>query len=132
MAACQLFFIGLFQEWLLAIHGPLKGRSAFTYRQNASTPKNMSGTAIRAFASSGRVARRFGGRSVWWLWNEAADFMIHDKNRIFDGFVTLESGVDSGRAPNLIDTNQVASAENMVFGGGGGSPLIGFGPIKNL
>jgi len=41
--------------------------------------------------------------------------MIHDKNRIFDGFVTLESGVDSGRAPNLIDTNQVASAENMVF-----------------
>lgn len=44
--------------------------------------------------------------------------MIQDKNRIFDGFQTLESGVDSGRAPNLIDVNQVASAENMVFRGG--------------
>jgi hypothetical protein len=44
--------------------------------------------------------------------------MIEDKNRIYDGFQTLESGVDGGRAPNLIDVNQVASAENMVFRGG--------------
>ena len=51
--------------------------------------------------------------------------MIEDKNRIYDGFVTLESGVDSGRAPNLIDTNQAASAENMVFGGGGGANSSG-------
>jgi len=41
--------------------------------------------------------------------------MIEDKNRIYDGFMTLESGVDSGRTPNSIDTNQVASAESMVF-----------------
>jgi len=58
--------------------------------------------------------------------------MIEDKNRIYDGLMTLESGVDSGRPPNLIDTNQVASAENIVFGGGGGSRLLGFGYIKNL
>ncbi len=50
--------------------------------------------------------------------------MIQDKNRIFDGFVTLESGVDAGRSPRLIDTNQVASGEK-IFRGGGGSPLIG-------
>ena len=60
---------------------------------------------------------------------------VVDPNRIFDGFATLEGGVDSGRAPNLIEGNQVASAENMVFRGGkpktrpgirliGGSELI--------
>src|SRR5438128_602655 len=32
--------------------------------------------------------------------------MTHDKNGSYDGFVTLEAGVDSGRPPNLIDSNQ--------------------------
>jgi hypothetical protein len=44
--------------------------------------------------------------------------MIVDKNRIFDGWRTLEGGVDGGRQPNTIDPNQCASAINMTFRGG--------------
>lgn len=44
--------------------------------------------------------------------------MITDKNRIFDGFNSLEGGVDSGRIPSAINPNQCESAENMVFRGG--------------
>lgn len=44
--------------------------------------------------------------------------MILDKNRIFDGWQSLEGGVDAGRAPTLLDPNQVYSADNMVFRGG--------------
>ncbi len=62
---------------------------------------------------------------------KTADFMIRDKNRIYDGFMTLESGGDSGRARNLIDTNQGVLGE-LGLGGGGGSALFGFGLIKDL
>jgi hypothetical protein len=44
--------------------------------------------------------------------------MITDKNRIFDGFQSLEGGVDAGRIPSSINPNQCESAENMVFRGG--------------
>lgn len=44
--------------------------------------------------------------------------MIQDKNRIFDGWLTLEGGVDAGRAPEALDPNQCQSAINMTFRGG--------------
>jgi hypothetical protein len=43
--------------------------------------------------------------------------MISDKNRIYDGFSSLEGGVDAGRRPNVIGQNQVVSAENTIFRG---------------
>jgi len=52
--------------------------------------------------------------------------MIADRNRIYDGFVSLEAGVDAGRAPVLIDPNQAASAENITFRGGRPNPRPGF------
>lgn len=44
--------------------------------------------------------------------------MIKDPNRIYDGFSELEGGVDAGRRANVINPNQVVSAENIVFRGG--------------
>lgn len=44
--------------------------------------------------------------------------MIADKNRIYDGWLSLEGGVDAGRSPSVIDPNQCVSAENMTFRGG--------------
>ena len=52
--------------------------------------------------------------------------MIRDQNRIFDGWRTLEGGVDAGRQPNLIDQNQVQSAINMTFRGGSITTRPGF------
>ena len=52
--------------------------------------------------------------------------MIRDRNRIYDGWTQLEGGVDAGRAPMLIDPNQVESAENMTFRGGRPVPRPGF------
>lgn len=52
--------------------------------------------------------------------------MINDKNRIFDGWLSLEGGVDSGRNPATIDPNQCVSAENMSFRGGDCVPRPGF------
>jgi hypothetical protein len=43
---------------------------------------------------------------------------IADENRIYDGWISLEGGVDAGRTSTLLDPNQCASAENMVFRGG--------------
>src|SRR5580765_2068590 len=43
---------------------------------------------------------------------------IIDKNRIYDGFDSLEGGVDAGRRANVIGVNQAVSAENAVFRGG--------------
>jgi hypothetical protein len=43
---------------------------------------------------------------------------ILDKNRVYDGFLSLEAGVDAGRVSSLIDQNQCESAENMTFRGG--------------
>ena len=39
-------------------------------------------------------------------------------NELYDGFVTLEGGMDSGRAPELIEKNQVAFSVNTTFRGG--------------
>ena len=52
--------------------------------------------------------------------------MISDRNRIYDGWVRMEAGVDAGRAPNLIELNQAAGAENMTFRGGKPSVRPGF------
>jgi len=41
--------------------------------------------------------------------------MIADKNRIYDGWVNLEGGVDAGRSPTLIDPNMAYSGENITF-----------------
>jgi hypothetical protein len=52
--------------------------------------------------------------------------MITDKNRIFDGWTSLEAGVDSGRAPDTLNPNQAVSAVNMSFRGGNATPRPGF------
>jgi hypothetical protein len=44
--------------------------------------------------------------------------MISDKNRVFDGWLSLEGGVDAGRMPDALEINQVVSARNMSFRGG--------------
>jgi len=51
---------------------------------------------------------------------------IADKNRIYDGFISLEAGVDAGRESSLIDPNQVVSSENVSFRGGHLSVRPGF------
>jgi hypothetical protein len=43
---------------------------------------------------------------------------IIDKNRIYDGFDSMEGGVDAGRRPNVIGPNQAYSADNVSFRGG--------------
>jgi hypothetical protein len=52
--------------------------------------------------------------------------MISDRNRIYDGWTSLEGGVDAGREPTLLAENQVASAENMTFRGGRAMTRPGF------
>jgi hypothetical protein len=52
--------------------------------------------------------------------------MIVDKNRIYDGWLSLEGGVDAGRTPNLIDANQVQSAINITFRSGSATTRPGF------
>jgi hypothetical protein len=44
--------------------------------------------------------------------------MIADKNRVFDGWLSMEGGVDAGRLPDTLDINQSHSALNMTFRGG--------------
>lgn len=43
---------------------------------------------------------------------------ILDEKRIYDGFASLAAGQDGGRNPSLIEKNQCARAENLVFRGG--------------
>lgn len=43
---------------------------------------------------------------------------IQDPKRKFDGFLTLEGGVDSGRAPSLLNQNQISWAINVSLRGG--------------
>ena len=52
--------------------------------------------------------------------------MIVDKNRIFDGWLSLEGGVDAGRAPDTLAPNQAESAINMSFRGGSATTRPGF------
>lgn len=44
--------------------------------------------------------------------------MIVDRNRIYDGFASLEGGADAGKDPSLLGANQVVEAENLTFRGG--------------
>lgn len=44
--------------------------------------------------------------------------MISDKGRIGDGFASLEGGMDGGRSPSLISSNQCSHAGNVTFRGG--------------
>ena len=41
--------------------------------------------------------------------------MISDPNRLSDGFISLERGVDGGSNPSLLHTSQAAHAENATF-----------------
>jgi len=50
---------------------------------------------------------------------------IADVNRVYDGWMSLEGGVDAGRAPTLLEANQCASSENMVYRGGHPTPRPG-------
>ena len=43
---------------------------------------------------------------------------VIDRQRISDGFLTLERGVDAGRAPNLLSRNQASFAGNVTVRGG--------------
>lgn len=53
-----------------------------------------------------------------------------EANRVIDGFMTLEKGVDSGRHPALLEANQSAFAVNATFRGGFVSPRPGFKPVN--
>lgn len=44
--------------------------------------------------------------------------MVADRNRLIDGFLTVEGGVDSGFPPSLINANQLAWAVNTTVRGG--------------
>jgi hypothetical protein len=52
--------------------------------------------------------------------------MIADRNRVYDGWISLEGGVDAGRGPTLVDPNQAVSGENLTFRGGRPKPRPGF------
>lgn len=43
---------------------------------------------------------------------------ISDKNRIYDGWIGLEAGVDAGRKADMLEPNQAESAINLTFRGG--------------
>jgi hypothetical protein len=58
--------------------------------------------------------------------------MIADRNRVYDGWTSLEAGVDFGRTPTLLEPNQCASAENMVFRGGHPAPRPGIRKIAEI
>ena len=51
---------------------------------------------------------------------------VTDPKRQSDGFLTLEEGVDQGKAPNLISEKAVAFAINTSFRGGWPTPRPGF------
>ena len=43
---------------------------------------------------------------------------VIDRQRISDGFLTLERGIDAGRSPNLLSRNQASFAGNITMRGG--------------
>jgi len=51
---------------------------------------------------------------------------VVDPKRLSDGFLSLENGVDQGKAPNLIANNASAFAVNTTFRGGWPTPRPGF------
>jgi hypothetical protein len=56
--------------------------------------------------------------------------MITDQNRLYDGWLTLEGGVDAGRLPDTIEVNQCQSAINMTFRGGSISTRPGWRKLE--
>ena len=52
--------------------------------------------------------------------------MIVDKNRIYDGWLSLEGGVDAGRKALMLEPNKCVSAENLTFRGGDPESRPGF------
>lgn len=56
--------------------------------------------------------------------------MIADKNRVFDGWLTLEGGVDAGRLPDTLEVNQANSARNVTFRGGSMATRPGFRKLE--
>lgn len=55
--------------------------------------------------------------------------MTNDRNRLVDGYLSYEAGVDSGFAPNLIGVNQLAWAVNTTVRGGFPTPRPGWRKI---
>ena len=51
---------------------------------------------------------------------------IPDRNRIYDGWLSLEGGVDAGRNPATLAPNQCQSGENLTFRGGDAGVRPGF------
>ena len=43
---------------------------------------------------------------------------VIDQQRISDGFLTLERGIDAGKSPNLLPRNQASLAVNATMRGG--------------
>ena len=58
--------------------------------------------------------------------------MINDKNRVFDGWLSMEGGVDAGRLPDTLDVNQSVSARNITFRGGVISTRPGFRKVEQI
>jgi hypothetical protein len=56
--------------------------------------------------------------------------MITDKNRVFDGWLSLEGGVDAGRLPDTLEINQSHEARNVTFRGGSMTTRPGFRKLK--
>lgn len=56
--------------------------------------------------------------------------MIQDKNRVFDGWLSLEGGVDAGREPDMLEANQCQSAKNLTFRGGTAATRPGFRKLE--
>jgi len=44
--------------------------------------------------------------------------MLANANMVLDGFLTLEQGVDSGKSPSLVGSNQAAYSLNLTYRGG--------------
>jgi len=43
---------------------------------------------------------------------------VIDQQRISDGFITLERGIDAGKAPSMLPRNQASFAVNVTMRGG--------------
>lgn len=54
---------------------------------------------------------------------------LDPKNELYDGFESLEGGVDSGRVPGQIEKNKCVEATNVVFRGGRPTTRPGFRKI---
>jgi hypothetical protein len=58
--------------------------------------------------------------------------MIGDSNRVYDGWASLEAGVDAGKNPSILEPNKAVSAENMSFRGGQPSTRPGWKKLNTV